>query len=139
MAPNGLAVSTDDLDIENLSLGTSNYSDFSWRQISDGWACTACARCQDVCPAFASGKGLNPMQIIFDVKDYGWEHGRQLLAGETPEESLIDRFSEEAIWACTTCFACVDACPVHIEHVPKLTDARRHLVMEAAQFPDELQ
>ncbi|MDP7538671.1 MAG: (Fe-S)-binding protein [Candidatus Poseidoniia archaeon] len=139
MAPNGLAVSTDDLDIENLSLGTSNYSDFSWRQISDGWACTACARCQDVCPAFASGKGLNPMQIIFDVKDYGWEHGRQLLAGETPEESLIDRFSEEAIWACTTCFACVDACPVHIEHVPKLTDARRHLVMEAAQFPNELQ
>ncbi|MEE3208147.1 MAG: (Fe-S)-binding protein, partial [Candidatus Thermoplasmatota archaeon] len=107
MAPNGLAVNTDDLDIENLSLGVSKYSDFSWRQLSDGWACTACARCQDVCPAFASGKGLNPMQIIFDVKDYGWEHGRQLLAGEIPEESLIDRFSEEAIWACTTCFACV--------------------------------
>ena len=139
MAADGRAVSTDKLDIENLVLGASNYTDFSWRQLSDGWACTACARCQDVCPAFASGKGLNPMQIIFDIKDYGQEHGRQLLAGETPQESIIDRFSEEAIWACTTCFACVDACPVHIEHVPKLTDARRHLVMEAAKFPEELQ
>ena len=54
MAPSGRAVSTDELNIENLVLGASQYADFTWRQLSDGWACTACARCQDVCPAFAS-------------------------------------------------------------------------------------
>jgi Fe-S oxidoreductase len=79
------------------------------------------------------------MQIVMDVKDYGREHGSLLLAGDEPKESIIDRFTPDAIWACTTCYACVEACPVHIEHVPKLTDARRHLVMEAADFPEELQ
>ena len=79
------------------------------------------------------------MQIVMDVKDYGKEHGSLLLAGEEPEETIVDRFTPEAIWACTTCYACVDACPVHIEHVPKLTDTRRHLVMESSEFPEELQ
>ena len=134
-----LAVKTDDLDFENLTLGVNKFEDFTWRQLSDGWACTACARCQDVCPAYNSGKELNPMQIIMDVKNYGKEHGNLLLAGEAPDETIVDRFSPEAIWACTTCYACVDACPVHIEHVPKLTDTRRHLVMEASDFPEELQ
>ena len=136
---NNEAVKTDDLDFDNLTLGVNKFADFTWRQLSDGWACTACARCQDVCPAYNSGKTLNPMQIVMDVKDYGREHGSLLLAGEEPKESIIDRFTKDAIWACTTCYACVEACPVHIEHVPKLTDARRHLVMEAADFPEELQ
>ena len=136
---NNEAVKTDDLDFDNLTLGVNKFADFTWRQLSDGWACTACARCQDVCPAYNSGKTLNPMQIVMDVKDYGREHGSLLLAGDEPKESIIDRFTPDAIWACTTCYACVEACPVHIEHVPKLTDARRHLVMEAADFPEELQ
>ena len=139
MGDDDVAVKTDDLDFENLTLGVNKFTDFTWRQLSDGWACTACARCQDVCPAYNSGKTLNPMQIVMDVKDYGKEHGSLLLAGEEPEETIIDRFTPDAIWACTTCYACVDACPVHIEHVPKLTDARRHLVMESSEFPEELQ
>jgi len=134
-----VAVKTDDLDFDNLALGVNKFTDFTWRQLSDGWACTACARCQDVCPAYNSGKTLNPMQIVMDVKDYGKEHGPLLLAGEEPEETIVDRFTPDAIWACTTCYACVDACPVHIEHVPKLTDTRRHLVMESSEFPEELQ
>ena len=129
---NNMAVKTDDLDFDNLTLGVNKFEDFTWRQLSDGWACTACARCQDVCPAYNSGKTLNPMQIIMDVKNYGKEHGSLLVAGEDPSETIVDRFTPDAIWACTTCYACVDACPVHIEHVPKLTDTRRHLVMEAS-------
>ncbi len=136
---NNEAVKTDDLDFDNLTLGVNKFADFTWRQLSDGWACTACARCQDVCPAYNSGKTLNPMQIVMDVKDYGREHGSLLLTGKEPEETIVDRFTPDAIWACTTCYACVEACPVHIEHVPKLTDTRRHLVMEAADFPEELQ
>ena len=136
---NNEAVKTDDLDFDNLTLGVNKFADFTWRQLSDGWACTACARCQDVCPAYNSGKTLNPMQIVMDVKDYGREHGSLLLTGKEPEETIVDRFTPDAIWACTTCYACVEACPVHIEHVPKLTDARRHLVMEASDFPEELQ
>ena len=136
---NNMAVKTDDLDFDNLTLGVNKFTDFTWRQLSDGWACTACARCQDVCPAYNSGKTLNPMQIIMDIKNYGKEHGTSLLSGNTPEENIVERFSPDAIWACTTCYACVEACPVHIEHVPKLTDTRRHLVMEAAEFPEELQ
>ena len=136
---NDIAVKTDDLDFDNLTLGVNKFTDFTWRQLSDGWACTACARCQDVCPAYNSGKTLNPMQIVMDVKDYGREHGSLLLTGKEPEETMVDRFTPDAIWACTTCYACVEACPVHIEHVPKLTDTRRHLVMEASDFPEELQ
>ena len=136
---NNEAVKTDDLDFDNLTLGVNKFADFTWRQLSDGWACTACARCQDVCPAYNSGKTLNPMQIVLDVKDYGREHGSLLLTGKEPEETMVERFTPDAIWACTTCYACVEACPVHIEHVPKLTDTRRHLVMEASDFPEELQ
>jgi Fe-S oxidoreductase len=134
-----IAVKTDDLDFDNLTLGVNKFTDFTWRQLSDGWACTACARCQDVCPAYSSGKTLNPMQIIMDIKNYGKEHGTSLLSGNLPEEDIVQRFTPDAIWACTTCYACVEACPVHIEHVPKLTDTRRHLVMEASEFPEELQ
>ena len=134
-----IAVKTDDLDFDNLTLGVNKFTDFTWRQLSDGWACTACARCQDVCPAYNSGKTLNPMQIIMDIKNYGKEHGTSLLSGNVPEEDIVQRFTPDAIWACTTCYACVEACPVHIEHVPKLTDTRRHLVMEASEFPEELQ
>ena len=133
----GRAMSLDDLDIE--SFGAVQYNDFSWRSLIDGWACTSCARCQDVCPAYASGKALNPMQIIHDVRHYANDHSGTLLAGETPEEDIIARFGEESIWACTTCHACVEACPIYIDHVPKLTDARRHLMMERMEFNESVE
>ncbi|MCH1461509.1 MAG: (Fe-S)-binding protein, partial [Candidatus Poseidonia sp.] len=128
----GKAVLLDELDID--SFGAVNYTDFTWRDLIDGWACTSCARCQDVCPAYASGKALNPMEIIHDVRHYANDNASTLLAGETPEEDIIARFGEDAIWACTTCHACVEACPIYIDHVPKLTDARRHLMMERMEF-----
>lgn len=133
----GKAVPLEDLDIE--SFGTVNYTDLTWRNLIDGWACTSCARCQDVCPAYASGKALNPMQIIHDVRHYANENSTALMAGETPEQDIIARFGEDAIWACTTCHACVEACPIYIDHVPKLTDARRHLMMERMEFDESVE
>lgn len=133
----GSAVSLEDLELETF--GASTFTQLTWRSLIDGWACTSCARCQDVCPAYASGKSLNPMQIIHDVRNYANEHSTQLLAGETPDEDIIARFGEEAVWACTTCHACVDVCPVNIEHVPKLTDARRHLMMERMEFDESVE
>lgn len=134
---NGTAVSLDELDIETF--GAAQYTQLTWRSLIDGWACTSCARCQDVCPAYASGKALNPMQIIHDVRAYANEHSEILFKGETPEEDIISRFGEEAVWACTTCNACVDVCPVNIEHVPKLTDSRRHLMMERMEFAEAVE
>jgi Fe-S oxidoreductase len=131
----GKAVLLEDLQIETF--GASEYSQLTWRQLIDGWACTDCVRCQDVCPAYESGKSLNPMEIVHNIRDYANEHAPILLKGETPDESIIARFTPEAIWACTTCHACVDACPVYIEHVPKLTEARRHLMMEAMEYPEQ--
>ena len=132
----GKAVPLEDLDID--SFGVSTYTQYTWRQLIDGWSCTSCARCQDVCPAYASGKGLNPMEVIHDVRNYANEHAPLLLAGEQPEETMMHRITDEAVWACTTCNACVDVCPLYIEHVPKLTDLRRNAMMETMEYPEEL-
>ena len=132
----GLAVPLEELDID--SFGVSTYTQYTWRQLIDGWSCTSCARCQDVCPAYASGKGLNPMQVIHDVRDYANEHAPILLSGETPDETMMQRITDEAVWACTTCNACVDVCPLYIEHVPKLTDLRRNAMMETMEYPEIL-
>ena len=132
----GKAVPLEDLDID--SFGVSTFDQYTWRQIIDGWSCTSCARCQDVCPAYESGKGLNPMQVIHDVRDYANEHAPILLKGENPEETMLARITSEAVWACTTCNACVDICPLYIEHVPKLTDLRRNAMMETMEYPEEL-
>ena len=136
MGDDGKAVPLEDLDID--SFGVSSYTQYTWRQLIDGWSCTSCARCQDVCPAYASGKGLNPMQVIHDVRDYANEHAPLLLSGEAPKETMMQRITEEAVWACTTCNACVDVCPLYIEHVPKLTDLRRNAMMETMEYPDVL-
>ena len=132
----GKAVPLEDLDID--SFGVSSYTQYSWRQLIDGWSCTSCARCQDVCPAYASGKSLNPMQVIHDVRNYANEHAPILLSGGEPSETMMTRITEDAVWACTTCNACVDVCPLYIEHVPKLTDLRRNAMMETMEYPEVL-
>lgn len=132
----GMAIPLEELDIDTF--GVSTFSQYTWRQLIDGWACTSCARCQDVCPAYESGKALNPMEIVHDIRSYANEHAPILLSGETPDETMMQRLSADAVWACTTCHACVDACPLYIEHVPKLTDLRRNAMMETMEYPEQL-
>ncbi len=123
--------------------GKSAITDFTWKDLLDLDACTACGRCQAVCPPYASGQPLSPRNLILDVRDYMHEHGPKLLAGRVKVEELTPlvggAVKEETIWACTTCRACMEACPVSIEHGPKLVGMRQHLVMEQGCAPDTVQ
>ncbi|MBX6378314.1 MAG: 4Fe-4S dicluster domain-containing protein, partial [Clostridia bacterium] len=135
------------IDVETAeTLGTPRIQDFSWKHLLDLDACTECGRCQAVCPAYAVGKPLNPKAIVLDLRDYLHAQGPLLLAGDGDGSSSDDGspiigpvISEEALWACVTCRACMEACPVFIEHVPKIVDMRRYLVMEQAEFPETMQ
>ncbi len=124
------------IDFENTErLGVSALSDLSWKDLLDLDACTSCGRCQAVCPAYAAGQPLSPRNLILDLRD----HLDRVAAGQAGEEAMVgDVIKEETLWACTTCRACMEECPVFIEHVPKIVNMRRYLVMEQASMPDTL-
>jgi Fe-S oxidoreductase/nitrate reductase gamma subunit len=131
------------IDFETTELfGVSKIEDFTWKQLLDLDACTRCGRCQDACPAYFSGKALNPKQVIQDLKNHFYEVYPNPMTGK-PVESRKDMISEvitdEVIWDCTTCRACQQACPILIEHVDKIIDMRRNLAMERSQFPEAAQ
>lgn len=126
-----------------VDLGADRPTRMTWKDLFDGFACTECGRCEDVCPAHNTGKKLNPRQVVHDLKVNLLENGPALKSGGEPRLPLIGEAgegscSEEAIWDCTTCGACLEACPVFIEHPQKLVKMRRHLVQMEAKFPDEL-
>ena len=127
--------------VKGGSFGAGSVNALSWKDLLDGFSCTECGRCQNVCPAVATGKPLNPRQVVHDIKA-NLLNGRLDQGRYAPGQSLIGagagRVSEEAIWACTTCGACMSACPVLIEQMPKLVKMRRHLVQMEASFPEEL-
>jgi heterodisulfide reductase subunit C/nitrate reductase gamma subunit len=131
------------VDFEATELfGVSKIEEFTWKQLMDLDACTGCGRCQDVCPAYASGKALNPKQVIQDLMNHLYEvYPVPLL--KKPAESRKDMISEvitdDVVWDCTTCRACMQACPVYVEHVDKIIDMRRNLVMERSQLPEAAQ
>ena len=123
------------LDIENSeTFGVEKYHEFSWKQLFDLDACIRCGRCQDVCPAYMSGKPLSPKAFIQDLRA-GLEQGLQ---GEDAPGILESFIKEETIWSCTTCRACEEACPLFIEHVPKHMEIRRHQTLVKTKFPSEL-
>jgi len=137
-------------DTNNTSFGVGKIFDFSWKDILDTYTCTACGRCNEYCPTATTDKPLKPMKLIQDMKVHLLDVGDAALAAHTkdpaaPVESskpLISAesgISEETVWACTTCRACVEACPVMIEHVDKIIDMRRHLVLMEGKMPQELQ
>jgi Fe-S oxidoreductase len=103
--------------------GVESIDQFDWKQKLDLLSCTECGRCQSVCPAYASGLPLNPKLLITDLRD-------AMVAGDVALPLLGGVIAEEALWACTTCRACMEVCPVHIEHLPKIIDMRRQLVDE---------
>ena len=128
------------IDLEKTeTFGVQRVEQLSLRQLLDGFACTECGRCTDNCPASATGKPLDPMRLIVNMRDTLLEQGSAILAGRT--EGLPNMFatvhSEDAIWSCTTCYACVHECPVMNEHVPKIIDMRRHLILMEGKMPAE--
>ncbi len=132
-------------DLETAEIfGTSQMEHFDWKQILDMYTCTECGRCSSQCPATATGKDLAPRQMLLDLRNYLYENGDKVwnTAGEDGSGPTIvgehTGVTESVIWACNTCRACEDACPVHIEYVDKIVDIRRHLVQELAAFPSEV-
>ncbi|MCP4426443.1 MAG: (Fe-S)-binding protein [Chloroflexi bacterium] len=105
----------------------SKLQDLTWKQLLDGDACTECGRCQDACPAFAAGLPLSPKEIMLGLREALRLDGRS--NGDAPP-LVGKRIQETALWSCTTCGACVQECPVLIEHVDAIVDMRRHLVLE---------
>jgi Fe-S oxidoreductase len=116
--------------------GVSTIQGFSRKTLLDLLACTECGRCQDACPAWHTGKPLTPKGIVTDLRDHLVAHA----GGVIPEKPMVGGVvTEEALWACTTCGGCHQACPVHIEPIPKILEMRRYLVMEEARFPETMQ
>ncbi len=150
--------------IENLEeredYGVSKVEQFTWKQLLDGYACTECGRCNTACPATATGKPLFPKEIILGVKEALFVRSDEILghdslfnklgvagvrADKTKDEKEAHHepmvggtITKDALWSCTTCMACMESCPVEIEHVPKIVDMRRSLVMEESDFPPEV-
>ncbi|MBI5360158.1 MAG: 4Fe-4S dicluster domain-containing protein [Planctomycetes bacterium] len=131
-----------DEDLENSeSFGITNIEDTNWKGLLELYACTECGRCQDRCPAFATGKPLNPKKIITQMRGNLEDKKNHLLGLKKDEYSKFligDFIKEDELWACTTCGACQEHCPVFIEHVKHIVGMRRSLVLMDSKFPNEL-
>jgi Fe-S oxidoreductase len=137
----------------DVYLGAATISDLTRKEALDLYACTECGRCQAACPAWNTGKPLSPKLLVMNLRDHLFEQGPRLLeagSGETTSgETAMDKTAieeiplvpdvvdEEVVWACTTCGACMQECPVDIEHVDTIVDLRRNLVMAESRFPTE--
>ncbi len=136
------------------TLGIRRIDQFSWKSILDFYTCTECGRCSDHCPATKTGKKLSPKHFTLDLRDFLYQHDPQLVKagkggqgsspgdGSPPEhrKDLVNGVIDpEVLWACTTCRACEEECPVFISYVDKIVDMRRYLVQERSEFPVQLQ
>jgi Fe-S oxidoreductase len=121
--------------------GVSQVDEYSWKDLLDSFTCTECGRCQDNCPANLTDKPLNPRELLHIIKDNLNANGKGIKTEGAKTPLIGDgkhSVSEDTIWSCVTCGACMASCPVFIEHIPKLVKLRRHLVEMEAQFPEEL-
>jgi Fe-S oxidoreductase len=129
-----------DVPEEEMRFGAGTVPDLTWKQTLDTFSCTECGRCQDVCPAWATGKELSPKLLIMALRDQVFEEGPRLIRGEEgfePSPLVPNAVTDNVVWDCVTCGACVRECPVSIEHVDHIVDLRRHLVMMDSSFPSE--
>ncbi len=127
-------------DDEDMRLGAGTVADLTWKQMIDTFSCTECGRCQDVCPAWTTGKELSPKLLIMALRDQVFEEGPPMVRGADgfePEPLVPNAVTDNVVWDCVTCGACVRECPVSIEHVDHIIDLRRHLVMMESRFPTE--
>ena len=128
LAPIGASLKQ--IDFERAeTFGVNSLAAFTWKDLLDLDACTECGRCTAACPAHKVGKELSPRDIILQLRD---------LSSPSPIIGAVPATSPTPLWQCTTCAACVEACPVFIEQMPKIVDMRRFLVMEEAEFPDSM-
>ena len=124
---------------EDIRMGAGTVADLTWKQVVDAYSCTECGRCQDVCPAWATGKELSPKLLIMGIRDQVFAEGPRILGGDADAATPLvpNAVSDDVVWDCVTCGACVRECPVSIEHIDHIVDLRRQLVMVDARFPAE--
>jgi len=121
--------------------GAKDVRDFTWKNLMDAFTCTECGRCTSSCPANITGKKLSPRKVVMDVRDRVEYLGKQIKkngADYIDNNSLFNQITTEELWACTTCNACTEECPVNIDPVSIILDMRRYLVMEQASAPGEI-
>ena len=150
----GPLYSTPDMDMENISedttFGAGHVEDLSWKQLLDTLTCTECGRCQSVCPAWTTDKPLSPKLLIMALRDNLLESAPRLLgppsangagasapAGDDVPTLVPSTIEPDVLWSCLTCGACVEECPVDIEHVDTIVDMRRYEVLMESRFPSE--
>ena len=134
------------LETKLETFGASVVEDFTWKQLLDTDACTMCGRCTSVCPAHATGKPLDPREIVLKIGEVMAASGTPVVSppiNTVPEitigsNSVFERVTSEEVWACTSCKACDEICPVNIEILDKILDMRRHLTLMESSFPKEL-
>jgi len=143
-------------ELADKPVGIGRIEDFSWKAILDFYTCTECGRCSDHCPAHRTGKILSPKQLTVDLRDHLYGRQEELIGGGHPEPAANEDEDEDqdeeepfrlvgdvihpdVLWACTTCRACEEQCPVMISYVDKIVDMRRNLVLIKGEMPAELQ
>jgi Fe-S oxidoreductase len=155
MMSNGKPLDFEEADPDTDVFGRSKVEDFTWKGLLDFATCTECGRCQSQCPAWNTGKPLSPKMVILDLRDHAFRKAPYILATEEERENLPDEVKAEAarplvgtaeeggvidpdvLWSCTTCGACVEQCPVDIEHIDHIVDMRRYQVLIESSFPSE--
>ena len=156
MRSNGKVLDFEEADPDTDVFGLGKIEDFTWKGLLDMATCTECGRCQSQCPAWATGKPLSPKQVILDLRDHAFAKAPYLLAASDEDrEKLPEAVKAEAerplvaakdkngvidpdvIWSCTNCGACVEECPVDIEHIDHIDGMRRHQVLIESAFPVE--
>jgi len=134
---------TDIEDEEAESFGLGRVSELTWKNVLDLYACTECGRCEEQCPADMTGKPLSPKRVIHDAKMDLFDQAAAVLAKdyETVEPLLRENcpINDDVLWSCTTCRACEDICPVNIQHLDILLEARKYQVLMESSFPPEMQ
>ena len=144
----GALASTPDMSMEDVGeddevvFGAGRIEDFSWKQLLDMATCTECGRCQSQCPAWNTDKPLSPKLVIMDLRDNLFASADRIMkqkraAGVEVESLVPSVIDPDVLWSCTTCGACVEECPVDIEHIDTILDMRRYEVLMESRFPTE--
>ena len=139
MDPNADPYAIDNTTSAPQSFGAKDITDLNWVQLLNAYSCTECGRCTSNCPANQTGKLLSPRKILMDTRDRIEEYSSNKRKGIEDKKSLLgDYISPEEIWACTSCNACTDSCPIELDPLSIIIDMRRYLVMEKSAAPSEL-